>query len=114
MMAVFRVYGFRVPGGTSSILIECDSEAVARNQAVREGFTNTTKVELVEGDPGEVDVRVPRRAIQIGRRAPGEDKLRTQPILTIALGVFCGLFLWTLFLFVAMFVLRLLDVAIGN
>ena len=106
-MAIFRVYGFRAPGESESILVECDSEAVARNAAIREGFTNTTKVELVEGQVGEDVTRVPR--LNPGRGPADLTKFQRQPVWTIAQGVFVGLAMWTLFMTILAAVFSYLD-----
>jgi len=60
---IFRVFGKRGDGSETSVDIECDSEAVARNEAVRFGLVNTTRVEVVAPEAAtENEVRTPRAA----------------------------------------------------
>ena len=56
---IFRVHGKRGDGSEATVDIECDSEAVARNEAVRHGLVNTSSVEVVEPDD-EDDVTAPQ------------------------------------------------------
>jgi hypothetical protein len=108
-MSIFRVHGLDEQGEPRSIFVEAASEAVARNTAVREGLINTTRVELVEGDPdGDVVTARPSRAF----RDRVEDKLRDKPVLTIAQGVFLGLLMWTVFVIVLGFFFSLPNVVI--
>ena len=106
-MVIFRVHGFRGSEGETSILVECSSEAVARNAAVREGFTNTTKVELIEGEAEGDVVSVPR--FTAGSRSEDLSKFQRQPVWTIAKGVFFGLLMWTAFTMALYVVLQVID-----
>jgi len=109
-MPVFRVYGLRSGEDQGSILVECASEAVARNAAIREGFINTTSVELVEGEVDEDPVR----PVRLSRRLPSKPdltKFDRQPVWVIAQGVFWGLMLWAGFTLMLFFLLRGLDSA---
>ncbi|MEM7755819.1 MAG: hypothetical protein AAF297_09315 [Planctomycetota bacterium] len=110
-MALFRVYGLRDGDAAASIVVECDSEAVARNAAVREGFVNTTRIELVEGTPDEGVVK-PKRFSR-GSRPRDLTKLDRQPVWTIAKGVFVGLALWTGFMIAVAWVLGVLETITG-
>lgn len=47
---IYRVHGVRADGGESFVDIECRSEAVARNVAIRNGLVSTNGVEVVSRD----------------------------------------------------------------
>jgi hypothetical protein len=52
---IFRIHGIRGDGSEATVDVECDSEAVARNEAVRHGLVNTTSVEMLEPVDDESD-----------------------------------------------------------
>ena len=47
---IYRVQGTRADGSESFVDVECRSEAVARNVAVRNGIVNTSGVEVISRD----------------------------------------------------------------
>ncbi|MEM1186057.1 MAG: hypothetical protein AAGI53_13790 [Planctomycetota bacterium] len=112
-MPLFRVFGLRDEDTESSVLIECASEAVARNAAVREGFINTTRVELVEGDVDEDPVR-PVRLNPMSPSKPDLTKFDRRPVWVIAQGVFWGLMLWAGFTLTVYLLLLGLDSVFGT
>ncbi len=95
-MPVFRVHGQNLQGQSVFVDIDCVSDAVARNTALGHGLVNTRAVEVVDGAAsGDVVHPAPvrtKRALPI--------PLAWQSILTIAAGVFLGLFAWTVCSFV--------------
>jgi hypothetical protein len=97
-MAIYRVFGTGPGGATGSFDIRAESEAAARNLAVREGLVNTTRVELVEGEhsPDDRSMQAPRLM-----RHDSRDRQREAPVWTIAKGVCLGLLLWTVVCVVA-------------
>ena len=54
---IFRVHGVRSNGSQTFVDIECGSEAVARNAAVREGLVNTTSIETIGAETAHNPVR---------------------------------------------------------
>lgn len=105
-MPIFRVHGVDENGNPASVDVECSSEAVARNTAIRRGLVNTERVEIVGADEAR-EVFRPAPPTRI-RLAPVS--LDSNSVLTIAAGVFLGLLAWTVFSFlVAGFLNRLMQ-----
>jgi len=95
-MPIFRVHGSNAKGGQTHVDVECASEAVARNTAIRHGLVNTERVEIV-GEDRTSEVVHPAPSMRI-RLVPVS--LDSNSVLTIAAGVFLGLLAWTVFSFV--------------
>lgn len=92
-MPVFRVYGRDRQGEEHHVDVRAGGEAVARSTAIRHGLLNTRSVELIpEHQAGDVIEPVVR-----SRDERARVKLDKGAVLTIAAGVFFGLFAWTVF-----------------
>ena len=105
---IFRVHGKRGDGSEATVDIECDSEAVARNEAVRHGLVNTSSVEVVE-PADEDDVTAPQAFMPrpIPRRHRGAH-IGVARAFEIGFGFGLGLAAASAVVFVALAFLRLL------
>ena len=103
------IYECRGAGDERTVYIRAESEAAARNAAVREGL-NVRSVEQ------QFNATVPKGADLIDavpKPRAGVDQLREAPVWTIAKGVFLGLLLWTVFAAAVALILRLFASVFG-
>lgn len=92
-MPVYRVRGYAGEGDHREMFFEAVSEAVAREMATRAGMFAVTSVEAGMVVPEHTPVQVRERR----ERPEPRNRLAERPVLTIAMGVFGGLFLWSVF-----------------
>lgn len=110
---LFRVHGVDHKGTETSVVIECDSEATARNQAISAGLINTTRVEEAGGEPPTTWPPRLKRSPQTPIERIAASKLIKNPISTIASGVFLGLLAWGIFSIVVYGLLALVFTALS-
>lgn len=117
---IYKVTGDDANGGERTVYIESASEAVARNAAIRVGLVNTRELQVVTRDEinaAETIIDAARLLSSPDRAAPTplrdlkDSKLFTNPVGTIAWGMFFGWLMIVVFSLVVAFILNLLGIA---